>query len=291
MADNLERLIEGLQKSELSRREFIYRAIVLTGSLAAATTIVDSLRPTTANAAQVDPIDSALTSSDVKFAAPDGAAVSGYLTRPKGDDQRPAVLVVHLWNGIDDHIRDVARRLAKAGYVALVPDLLSRYGGTSSFASREAAIAASRKLDDDTITKDLAGAVSFLKGQNFARANRIGVTGFCWGGGKALMFTTRSKDIAASVIYYGETPRNADDVKNITAPVLAHYGELDERINPGLPNLEEAMKKYGKSFEHKIYPGAPHSFNSDNDPRSYREEAAKEAWARTLEFFKKHLQS
>jgi carboxymethylenebutenolidase len=174
--------------------------------------------------------------------------------------------------------------------VALVPDLLSRYGGTSSFASREAAIAASRKLDDDTITKDLAGAVSFLKGQNFARANRIGVTGFCWGGGRALMFTTRSKDLAASVIYYGESPRDIDDVKNITAPVLAHYGELDQRINSGLPKLEEAMKKYGKSFEYKIYSGAPHSFNSDNNPASYREEAAKEAWNRTLEFFKKHLQ-
>ena len=227
MADNLERLIEGLQKSELSRREFIHRAIVLTGSLAAATTLVDSLRPTTANAAQVDPNDPALTSSDVKFAAPDGAAVSGYLTRPKGDVARPAVEVIHGWDGITDHVRDVARRLAKAGYVALVPDLLSRQGGTSSFSTSEAAIAAGRKLDDETITKDLTGGINYLKGQSFVGANKIGVTGFCWGGAKALMFTTRSKDLAASVIYYGETPRNVDDVKNITAPVLAHYGELD----------------------------------------------------------------
>jgi len=290
VAENVERLIEEYGKSKITRREFIHRAVVLTGSLVAATTLVDSLRPTTANAAQVDPNDPALTSSDVKFATPDGAGISGYLTRPKGDGQRPAVLVVHLWNGIDDHIRDVARRLAKAGYVALVPDLLSRYGGTSSFASQEAAIAAARKLDDETITKDLSGGATFLNGQNFVRANRIGVTGFCWGGGKALMFTTRSKDLAASVIYYGETPRNVNDVKNITAPVLAHYGELDDRINPGLPKLEEAMKKYGKSFEYKIYAGAPHSFNSDTSPQSYRPEAAKEAWSRTLAFFKKHLE-
>jgi carboxymethylenebutenolidase len=221
----------------------------------------------------------------------DGVALSGYLTRPKGDDKRPAVIVIHGWTGIDDHIRDVGRRLAKAGYVALVPDLLSRSGGTGAFSSGEAATKELYRLGDEMFTKDLTGAVNHLKGQNLVRANKIGVTGFCWGGGRALMFTTRSKDLAAAVIYYGETPRNVDDVKNITAPVLAHYGELDERINPGLPKLEEAMKKYGKSFEYKIYPGAPHSFNSDNDPRSYREEAAKEAWARTLEFFKKHLQS
>lgn len=290
IAENVEKLIQEYRDSRITRREFIHRAIVLTGSLAAATTLVDALMPTTSNAAQVDPNDPALASSEIKFNSTDGASIGAYVTRPKGDGQRPAVLVVHLWNGIDDHIKDVARRLAKAGYVAVVPDLLSRQGGTSSFASREAAIAAGRKLDDEMIMKDLAGAVNFLKSQNFVRANKVGVTGFCWGGGKALMFTARSKDLAASVIYYGASPRNIDDVKNITAPVLAHYGELDERINSGLPRLEEAMKKYGKSFEHKMYAGAPHGFNSDDSPQSYREEAAKEAWGRTLAFFKKHLQ-
>jgi carboxymethylenebutenolidase len=105
------------------------------------------------------------------------------------------------------------------------------------------------------------------------------------------MFSTRSKDLAASVIYYGDNPKNLEDVKNITAPVLGHYGEVDERITSGVPKLEEAMKKYGKSFEYKIYAGAPHSFNTDTSPTSYRPEAAKEAWSRTLEFFKKHLQS
>ena len=113
------------------------------------------------------------------------------------------------------------------------------------------------------ITNDLNGAVSFLKGQNFVRANKVGVTGFCWGGGKALLFTTRSKDLAASVIYYGDSPRNLEDVQNITAPVLGHYGGADERITSGVPKLDEAMKKYGKSFEYEIYAGAPHGFNSD----------------------------
>jgi carboxymethylenebutenolidase len=290
MAETIEKLRQEYRYGIISRREFIQRAVVLTGSLAAATGLIDLLLSSEAPAAQVDPNDPALTSSDVKFAAPDGAAISGYLSRPKGESRRPAVVVVHGWDGINDHIRDVARRLATAGYVALAPDLLSRQGGTSSFPNSEAAIEAGRKLDDEIITKDLTGGINYLKGQSFVRASKIGVIGFCWGGGKALMFTTRSKDLAASVIYYGANPRNLEDVKNITAPVLGQYGGADDRITSGVPKLEETMKKYGKSFEYKIYAGAPHAFNSDNDPESYREEAAKEAWSRTLAFFKKYLQ-
>ena len=275
---------------KLSRRKFFQKSALLAGSAVAANALGNFLSSPAAFAAQVDANDPALASGEIKYNAADGTAIAGYLTRPKGAGPRPAVIVIHPWSGIDAHTRDVGRRFAKAGYVALVPDLLSRQGGTSSFASREAAIAAGRKLDDEMITSDLNGAVNYLKNQNFVRPNRVGVTGFCWGGGKALMFTTRSKDLAASVIYYGDSPQNIEDVKNITVPVLGHYGEADERITSGVPKLDEAMKRYGKSFEYKIYAGAPHSFNSDDNPRSYREDAAKEAWARTLEFFKKHLQ-
>jgi carboxymethylenebutenolidase len=289
MAETIEKLRQEYCDGIISRREFIQRAVVLTGSLAAATSLIDLLLAPSAHTAQVDPNDPALTSLDVKFAAPDGATISGYLSRPKGEDPRPAVVVIHEWSGISDHIRDVARKLGRAGYVALAPDLLSRQGGTSSFPSSEAAIEAGRKLDDETITNDLAGTVNYLKRQNFVRANKIGVIGFCWGGAKALLFTTRSQDLAASVIYYGGNPRNLEDVQNITAPVLGHYGEADERITSGVPKLDEAMKKYGKSFEYKIYAGAPHGFNSNTSPENYREEAAKEAWARTVEFLKKYL--
>ncbi|HEY3306159.1 MAG TPA: dienelactone hydrolase family protein [Candidatus Binatia bacterium] len=290
MLTNVEELIQKYRDGGISRREFIQQAVVLTGSLAVATSLIDSLLSLAAHAAQVDPNDPALTSSDVKFAAEDGAAIGGYLTRPKGDGKFPAVIVIHGNSGIDDHIHDVARRIAKAGYVALTPDLLSRQGGTASFPSSAAATEGTRKVNDDTIVRDLNGAINFLKAQNFVRP-KIGVVGFCWGGSRALMFTTRSKDLAASVIYYGSNPSNLDDVKNIIAPVLGQYGGADERVTSGAPKLDEAMKKYGKSFEYKIYAGAPHSFNNDTSPRSYREEAAKEAWARTLEFFKKHLES
>jgi carboxymethylenebutenolidase len=274
----------------VTRREFLQQTVLVTGGFAAGKFFVDAFAPSESEAAQVDPNDPRLVSSEIKYPSTDGTVIGGYLTRPKGNEAHPAVLVIHEWDGIKEQIRDVARRLARAGYVALAPDLLSRYGGTSSFSTEEAAIAAGRKLDDDMITKDLTGGVNYLKGQSFVRANRIGVIGFCWGGGKALLFTTRSKDLSASVIYYGSNPSNLEDVKNISAPVLGQYGGADERITSAVPKLDDAMKKYGKSFEYKVYPGAPHAFNSDGSP-SYREEAAQEAWGRTLEFFKTHLQS
>jgi len=259
--------------------------------MAAGKLLIDQMLPVISHAAQVDPKDPGLTSSEINFASADGAAVGAYLTRPKGDVARPAVVVIHGRDGINDQIRDVARKLAKAGYVALAPDLLSRQGRTSSIVESEAASATDRREDDETIIKKLNAGMNYLKGQSFVGANKIGVIGFCWGGGKALLLTTRNKDLAASVIYYGSNPQNLDDVKNIQAPVLGQYGGDDQRITSAVPQLEAAMKKYGKSFAYKIYPGAPHSFNNDTSRQSYREEAANEAWTRTLEFFKKHLQS
>jgi len=291
MVHNLERLVGSLQKGDLSRREFIHRAIVLTGSLLAATTLADAVVPTTSYANLVDPHDPALITSDIEFSSTDGAVIGAYLTRPKGEGRLPAVVVLHENRGLVDHIRDVARRLAKAGYVALAPDLLSRQGGTGSFASPDAAIEGIRKVDEEGVTKDLTGGINYLKGQNYVRANKIGVVGFCWSGGQATLILTRNSDLAAGVVYYGRNPNDLDDVKNISAPVLANYGEKDERITAGVPALVEAMKKYGKSFDYKVYPGAQHAFNNDTNPQRYDAEAAKDAWNRTLEFFKRHLQS
>jgi carboxymethylenebutenolidase len=275
----------------ISRREFIRKTTILTGGLAAAAALPDIFGQGRAYAAQVDSNDPGLSNSAVKFSSTDGRSESAYLSRPKAAGKYPAVIVIHEWRGLNDHIRDVARRLAKAGYVALVPDLLSREGGTSSFATPELATESLLKISDDLFVNDLTGAVNYLKRQDFVQADKLGVIGFCWGGGKALMFTTRSHDLKAAVIYYGENPERLSDVKNITAPVLGQYGEADERITSGVPKLKEAMQEYGKSFEYRIYPGAPHAFNNDTSPRSYRPEAAKEAWTRTLAFFKQHLQS
>jgi carboxymethylenebutenolidase len=291
MGETVEKLVQEFHAGKMSRREFIRQAVVLTGSLAAAISLIDAPIFSSAYAAQVDPNDPALTSSEIKYASTDGAAIGAYLTRPKGEDRLPAVVVLHENRGLNDHIRDVARRLAKAGYVALAPDLLSRQGGTGSFASPDAAIEGIRKVDEEVVTKDLTGGINYLKGQNYVRANKIGVVGFCWSGGQATLILTRNRDLAAGVVYYGRNPNDLDDVKNISAPVLASYGEKDERITAGVPALVEAMKKHGKSFEYKIYPGAQHAFNNDTNPQRYDAEAAKDAWGRTLEFFKKHLQT
>jgi len=291
MAEMIEKLIQDYRDRAVTRREFIHRAVLVTGSLTVATTLVDSLAPTKSHANLVDPNDPALISSDIKYSSTDGVSIGAYLTRPQGEGRLPAVVVLHENRGLVDHVRDVARRLAKAGYVALAPDLLSRQGGTGSFASPAEAIEGIRKVDEEGITKDLTGGINYLKGQNYVRANKIGVVGFCWSGGQATLILTRNRDLAAGVVYYGRNPNDLDDVKNISAPVLASYGEKDERITSGVPALEEAMKKHGKSFEYKIYPGAQHAFNNDTNPQRYDAEAAKDAWARTLEFFKKHLQS
>jgi carboxymethylenebutenolidase len=290
LVDKIGKLVQQGAEGKITRREFIHKAAVLTGSLAAASTLVDSLVPSAGCAAQVDPNDSELISANIKYNATDGASIGAYLTRPKGDEKRPAVIVIHDAGALDDHNRDIGRRLAKAGYVALVADLLSRQGGTASFPDRDAVAQGISKTDQESIIKDLTGAVNYLKGQRFVLSNKVGVVGFCWGGGNSLLIATRNKDFAAVVVYYGRNPKNLDDVQNINAPVLAHYGELDKPITSEMPKLEEAMKKYGKSFEYKVYAGAPHAFNGDNRPDRYRPEAAKEAWNRTLQFFKAHLQ-
>lgn len=291
MAEQINQMLQEYRESRLSRREFIYKAVVLTGSFAAATSLVDLLISPVADAAQVDPNDPALTSADVKYDSTDGTSINAYISRPKENGKWPAVIVIHDNGALDDHNRDIGRRLAKAGYVALVADLLSRQGGTASFPDREAVAQGISKTDQESIIKDLTGAVNYLKGQRFVLSNKVGVVGFCWGGGNSLLIATRNKDFAAVVVYYGRNPKNLDDVQNINAPVLAHYGELDKPITSEVPKLEEAMRKYGKSFEYKVYAGAPHAFNSDNRPDRYRPEAAKEAWNRTLQFFKAHLQS
>ena len=292
MLEDVKYLLESYRAGKISRREFIRRAMLFTGSVAVASSLLDSLIPTTVHAAnQVDPNDPALISTDVKFAAADGASINAYVTRPKGDGRRPAVIVVSDNWALDDHNRDVGRRLAKAGYVAIVPDVVSREGGTGSFANREAVVKAISQLTDDNVMKDLTGAHNYIKGQSYVQANKIGVIGFCWGGGKTLLFTTQNKDLAATVIFYGAIPKDLDAVKNITSPVLGNYGELDKPISSQVPRLAEEMKKHGKSYDYKIYPDAPHAFFSDVREDRYRPEAAKGAWNRTLDFYKKHLQS
>jgi carboxymethylenebutenolidase len=170
--------------------------------------------------------------------------------------------------------------------------VFSRHGGTAKVNPKGTGVGNYLELAPDSAVAEYVNAgFSYLKSLPEVRGDRLGITGFCWGGGHAYLNATRVRGLRAAVIFYGDTPKPLELLERIEAPVLAHYAERDKRITSAVPETEAAMKKYNKSYEYKIYPGAEHAFFHDQRPDRYHPEAAKEAWGRTLEFFKKHLQS
>ncbi len=289
MAEEVKELVRKYNEGKINRRDFIRQAVFLTGSLAVATGLIESLIPAPVHAAMTEPDDQAQVSEEVKYTGKAGT-LFGYVSRPKGPGPHPAVIVIHANKGLTPHVRDVARRFAKEGYVALAPDYFSRHGGTKKVSGKGGRIKGYRKLTTmDNIVEDTESGFTYLRSLSSVRDDRIGVTGFCWGGGMAFSSAARIRGLKAAVIFYGRTPKPIDLVQNIEGPVMAHYGGEDKRINKGLDATVAAMKKYNKPFDYKIYPGAKHSFMSDNRKSRYHPEAAKEAWSRTLEFFGKHL--
>ena len=233
------------------------------------------------------PNDPALTSEMVQFPGKAGN-VKGYLSRPQDGKNLGAVIVIHENRGLVDHIKDVARRFAKDGFAALAVDLMSRIGGTDQFKTGEEAIEAIKKITGNIVVEDLTSAVAYLKKQGFVNG-RIGAVGYCWGGGQSLNFATKCKELNAAVVYYGRNPDPLDQVGNIPCMLLGNYGEDDPNIMPGVEPLKAALQKYRKSFDVKVYPGAKHAFNNNTNPDRYHPEAAKDAWGRTVNFFKKNL--
>ncbi len=235
----------------------------------------------------VAPDDQGLTSEMVD--CPGGAgSVKAYLSRPKGGAKLGAVIVIHENRGLVDHIKDVARRFAKEGFVALAPDLLSRLGGSDQYKGGQEAIDAIKNITNDMVVEDLTGTVDYLKKLNYVNG-RVGVVGYCWGGGQSLNFATKCKDLNAVVVYYGRNPNPLELVQNIPCPVMGNYGEDDANIMPGVAPLQEALKNYGKNFDIKVFPGAKHAFNNNTNADRYHPDASKDAWARTASFYKKNL--
>jgi carboxymethylenebutenolidase len=234
----------------------------------------------------VAPDDPGVIAEPVEFSGEDGAALTAYLARPSGDGSFPVVLVCHENRGLNDHIRDVTRRLAKAGYVGLAVDLLSRQGGSEAVGSGSVP-GALGNINPEQFAADFRGGWTYLLGQSFALAERVGMVGFCFGGGVTWLVATRMPELKAAVPYYGPHPP-LEDVPAINAPVLAIYGELDQRINAGIPAIEAAMAEHGKVYEKVIYPNADHAFHNDTGPR-YVPEAAMDAWARTLAWFGEYV--
>ena len=214
--------------------------------------------------------------------------ITAYEAKPSTGGPFPALIVIHENRGLTEHIKDVARRFANQGYAALAVDLLSRVGGREKFATDDEAVAAIGTLTSEGVMQDLRSAFDYLKGRNYVKADRIGVIGYCWGGGNSLLMATKVKELRTAVVYYGSNPANLDDVTNISGPMLGIYGEEDTRITVNVPKLAEAMKQYNKPFEYKVYPGAAHAFFNDTGAR-YNAQAAADAWQVTLAFLAKNL--
>jgi carboxymethylenebutenolidase len=291
MAEEIRELIREYQDGKITRREFIFKTVALTGSLAASQALIDALAHSHARAAEVDPNDPALLCHDVEYAGR-ATPVYGYLARPTTTRKFPAIIIIHANQGLNDYTRDVARRLAKEGYVSLAVDFLSRHGGTKKVNPEGEGLGNIRDLAPwYGVAEDADSGFAFLRSFPDVRGDRLGLVGFCWGGEMTFASATQIRGLKATVVFYGRSPKPLDLVKNIQAPVLAHYGEKDPTVNQDIPATEEAMKKYKKSYSYKIYPGAQHGFHTDTNTERYHPEAAKEAWARTLEFFKTNLQA
>lgn len=237
--------------------------------------------PPASSEAQVAEDDSRVSARAVDVPAASGT-LSAYLAEPASGGPSVGVVVVHENKGLVPYIEDVARRLAVAGYVALAPDLLSRAGGTKSFADPAEATAALGKIAPEDMVADLQDAVSYLEGLDSVRPGALAVLGFCFGGGMAWRLATKDARLKAAIPFYGPPPA-ADAVPGIEARVFAVYGELDARITSQLPAIEEAMSANGKVFERTVYSGAQHAFHNNTNPDRYHPQAAEEAWTAALE--------
>jgi len=285
MDQRIINLYDDFTHGGMTRRAFFDRLTELAGSAAAATALVPMLQNNYAQAAIVAPDDPNLTASRVSYPSPKGK-VDGYLVRLTAAGKRPAVIVIHENRGLNPHIEDVARRLAKAGFIALAVDLLTADGGTPS--DQDKARAMIGQLNPaDTLTR-LAAAVPYL--EKLPESNgKVGAVGFCWGGGMVNRLAAASPDLDAAIAYYGrQIP--AAQVADIKAPLLLHYAGLDARINEGIPAYEAALKANNKKYAIHIYDGVNHAFNNDTAGARYNKAAADQAWARTIAFFKENLE-
>lgn len=269
----------------LDRRGFMETLTRLAGSGAAAAAIAPLLAASGARAAMVEAGDARIRGADVPWPGATGE-MKGYMAMPaEKSGKLPAVIVIHENRGLNEHIRDVARRVALEGFVALAPDFLSPLGGTPS--DEDKAREMIGQLKPEETAANAAATVKFLAGHG-ETTGAVGVVGFCWGGGVANRTAVASPDLKAAVAYYGPQPK-AEEVPAIRAALLLHYAGLDERINAGIRPFEEALKANGKDYAIHLYDGVNHAFNNDTSAARYNEAAAKQAWERTIAFFKAKL--
>lgn len=275
--------------SALPRRDFITRLAKIAGGTAAAMAVLPLIEPNYAQARQIEPEDKRLKGERVEFNGPNGP-VKAYTVRPaklKRDVKIPGVLVIHENRGLNDHIEDVARRAALAGYFAVAPDGLSVAGGAP--ADQEAARDLFAKQDPERIATDVLAGIPWMAADNSSNG-KIGVVGFCYGGGLALRAAVETVGVDAAVAFYGKQ-LPAADVPKLKAPILLHYAGDDERINAGIPEFRAALDAAKVPYSLNMYPGTQHGFHNDSSGARYNEAAAKLAWHRTIDFFDTYLKT
>jgi carboxymethylenebutenolidase len=287
ISQEMIRLYDEYTHLTLDRRDFMNKLARMTGSAAAAAAIVPLLEANQARAAIVAEDDARLTAEDVAYPGASGD-MKGYLAKPaNATGKLPAVVVIHENRGLNPHIKDVVRRMALEGFLALGPDFLSPSGGTP--ADEDQARDMIGKLDQAQTVANAVATVAFLKQHESSNGN-VGAVGFCWGGGLVNQLAVNSPDLAAGVAYYGRVPEAAD-VSKIKARLLLHYAGLDERINEGIPAYRKALEDAKVEHQIHVYESANHAFNNDTSEARYSKEAADLAWSRTVEFLKGALSS
>ena len=271
----------------LDRRDFMQKLSKLAGSTAAAAAIVPLLEASKARAAIVAEDDPGLKTETITWPGAEGVTMTGYLAMPADASGRlPAVMVVHENRGLNPHIKDVTRRLALEGFLALAPDFLAPQGGTPE--DEDQARQMFETLDRPQVVENAVATVDFLKNHELSNG-KVGAVGFCFGGGIVNQTAVHAgEDLTAGVAYYGSAP-DAADVPQIEAKMLLHYAGLDERVNAGIPAYEEALKAAKVVYEIHTYEGANHAFNNDTSEARYHKEAADLAWSRTVAFLKEAL--
>jgi len=282
MDQKIINLYDEYTHSKLSRKEFMKKLAIITGSTAIALTVLPLLENNYASASSFN--DESITVENITYAGADGD-VKAVLAKPKDKKNLGCVLVIHENRGLNPHIIEVTKRVAAEGFIALGVDALSPFGGTPADEDKGRELIG--KLDP---SKNLE---NYLKGLEYLRKRKdgngkAGCMGFCWGGGMANKLAVNDPKLLAAVAYYGAQAA-AEDVPEIKASIMLHYGGLDERINAGIPAYEAALKQNHVDYKLYVYEGVNHAFNNDTSPTRYNEAAAKLAWQRTISLFKAKL--
>jgi carboxymethylenebutenolidase len=278
-------LYDDFTHRHLDRRLFLERLAKLVGSTAAALALLPQLESNYVLAQTVPETDPRLRTEDVTFPGSTGP-VKGYVARPASGAKAPGVVVIHANRGVQPHIKDVVRRVALAGYVALAPDLLSSVGGTPANED-EARVRFEQISRAPVVLADALKSIDYLRARPDV-SGKVGVVGFCWGGGLVGQIAASGADINAAVVFYGPAPA-VDKVPAIRAPLLLHYAGNDGFVNPTVPPFEAALKTTGKTYTLYMYEGAQHAFYDDTSAARYNAAAAQLAWTRTIEFFGRTL--